>query len=76
MSGGSAYESIVVRIDKCHVHISFLFWIYACKTEVRVMRAAGGLRADFVKGPQTLLFFFLSMFDFTHTGIWLSTIGL
>lgn len=53
MSGELAYESIVVRIDKCHVHVGFPFWIYACKTEVRVMPAAGGLRADFVKGPQT-----------------------
>jgi hypothetical protein len=42
------------RIDnKCHVQVGFPFWIHACKTEVRVMPAAGGLRADFVKGPQT-----------------------
>jgi hypothetical protein len=59
------------RIDKnATFMVGFPFWVYACIAEVRVMRTAGGLRADSLKGPQTphstLLFF--SMFDFTHTG--------
>jgi hypothetical protein len=55
-----AYESIVVEIDpmkkvsnvdkECHVHVSSPFWIHARKTEVRVMPAAGGLRAESLRG--------------------------
>lgn len=69
MSGELAYESIVVRIDKCHVHVGFPFWTYACKTEVRVMPPAGGLRADSLRGHRHHIRLFFSMFD---AGIWVS----
>ena len=56
------------RIDKkCHVHVGFPFWTYACKTEVRVMAGAGGLRADSLRGHRRHIQLFFSTFDFTHT---------
>ena len=63
-----AYESIVVESINCHVHVGFPFWTYACKTEVRVMPAAGGLRADSLRGHRRhiRLFFLLNVRFYSH----------
>jgi hypothetical protein len=63
-----AYESIVVESINCHVHVGFPFGTYACKTEVRVMPAAGGLRADSLRGHRRhiQLFFLLDVRFHSH----------